>query len=665
MRVMQILWINSVEKSLRSLRLCGEIDLFSVKSFVAMVAKMEVNSMSRLGKFLLIFLFFTALAGATWSVMAAERGEPAVTGKLSAAENAAVTAVTLAPANLIRDGGFELGSPNPEWDEFSSPVFTTPLCDASCTISGTNLARSGSYWAWFTTGGAVTETGYLSQTMVISKAGSAVLDFYLRLPAISGSEASLFRVTLDNDPLFALGDTITNQAAYAGYTLVSRDVTSYADGLTHTLRLSATVAPGASYYVDDVSLVVDDAFVYLPAVLSNSCGAAVYDEIIRYNMDKIRAPELWDCSQGENVIVAVLDSGVNLSHSELQANIVSGATFVPGTTTPEDDNGHGTHVAGIVAALINNGGVAGVAPQAKIMPVKVLDSAGSGTLSGIVQGITWATDNGARVINLSLGAFVNVQTLEDAVNYAYGNGVLVVASAGNCGDPATWQLNNCPSLDATSWPAAYANAMAVAATDQNDNQSSFSTQGSYVEIAAPGSSIYSTYLNGSYAFFSGTSQAGPHVAGLAAAIWSRQPGLTNAQVRAIIQNTAVDLGSPGRDDQFGYGRIDAYEAIINGSSGTPKILPAVSSPAAALSTAGAPHVPGEILFKLEPGYTTAGVLGSALASVDNVQVTAVAPALGVNLLVVPAGQEEAAAAALSATEGVAYAELNYIFTIND
>ncbi len=449
--------------------------------------------MSRLSKFLLVFVFSFALAGITWSVTAAERGEASAAGELAVAENAGAAAVTVAPANLIRDGGFELGVPNPEWDEFSAPVFSTPLCNAA-SCSSANLARAGDYWAWFTAVG-VTETGYLSQTLVISSAGSAVLDFYLSLPAVSGGEASLFRASLDDNVLFELTDTITNQTAYAGYTLVSRNVTGYADGLTHTLRLSATVAPGAGFYLDDVSLTVRDAFIYLPAILNNACGTAVYDEIVRYNMGKIRAPELWNCSQGKDIVVAVLDSGVNLTHPDLQANIVPGATFVPGATTPEDDHGHGTHVAGIVAAVINNGGVAGVAPRAKIMPVKVLNASGSGSLSGIVQGIVWATDNGANVVNLSLGASVDVQSLADAVDYAYNNGVLVVAAAGNCGDPATWQLNNCLSLDSPSWPAAYANAMAVASTDQNDNQSSFSTTYSYVEIAAPGSDIYSTYLN--------------------------------------------------------------------------------------------------------------------------------------------------------------------------
>ncbi len=617
--------------------------------------------MSRLGKLLLVFIFSFVLTGITWSVIAAERGERSDSSEASVAESVGATAVTLTPTNLIRDGSFELGIPNSEWAEFSSPTFTTPLCNAA-SCSSVNLARTGSYWAWFTAIG-MTETGYLSQTLVISPAGSAILDFYLRLPAVSGSGDGLFRVTLDDNVLFELTDTITNQMAYADYTRVSRNVTSYADGLTHTLRLSATVPVSTtSFYVDDVSLTVSDAFIYLPLIV-NDCGVAAYDEILRYNMDKIRAPESWGCSQGKDVIVAVLDSGVNLTHPDLQANIITGTTFISGTTTPEDDNGHGTHVAGVIAAVINNGGVVGVAPQAKIMPVKVLASTGSGSVSGIINGIVWATDNGANVINLSLGASVDILALEDAVNYAYGNGVLVVASAGNCGDPATWQLNGCLSLDATSWPAAYANAMAVAATDQNDNQSGFSTQGSYVEIAAPGSSIFSTYLSGSYATASGTSQASPHVAGLAAAIWSRQPQLTNAQVRAAIQNTAVDLGAPGRDEQFGYGRIDAYEAVFNAGSGSPAILTAVSP--ATIANGNAPYVPGELLFKLEPGYTVAEVLGGALASMDSIQVTEAVPELGVNLMSVPVGEEKTAVAALSATEGVAYAELNYIFSIND
>lgn len=617
--------------------------------------------MLRLRKFVIVILFAAALTAVSWTVMAAAQTDQAPAESVRADETSAVTAVTLTPADLIQDGSFEAGTPNPAWEE-ASPGWGTPLCNlANCGSSG---ARTGDFWAWYTANGAVTDTAYLSQTLVISQAGSAVLDFYLRLPAISSGSTSLFQVTLDDDLLFELTDTVTNQAAYAAYTRVSRNITPYADALTHTLRFSATTAPGASFYLDDVALTVGDAFLYLP-ILSTGCGTAQYNEILRYNMDTIRGPESWGCSQGRDVIVAVLDTGVNLAHPDLQANLVPGNTFVPGTSSPEDDNGHGTHVAGIIGAVINNGGVIGVAPQAKIMPVKVLDSTGIGGLDQIANGITWAANNGAQVINLSLGAFGDYKVLRDAVNLAYNDkGVLIVASAGNCGDPLTWRLNVCPSLDATSWPAAYANAMAVASTDENDNQSSFSTQASYVEIAAPGSNIYSTYLNGNYATASGTSQAGPHVAGLAAAVWSVSPGWTNAQVRAAIQNTAVDLGAAGRDDQFGYGRIDAFEAV--NYSGSPAVVTAVPEPAAAaVAPEDLPFVPGEILFKLEPGYTVADVLGGRLASLNSIQITEAVPALDVQLMVVPEGEEATAVAALNATEGVAYAELNYIFRLND
>lgn len=169
------------------------------------------------------------------------------------------------------------------------------------------------------------------------------------------------------------------------------------------------------------------------------------------------------------------------------------------------------------------------------MPVKVLDQQGSGSVYTVAEGIEWAVNHGAAIINLSLGTVADSATLKTAVDYAYNNGVLIVAASGNCGD-TSYYLNGCSYQDQPVYPGAYTNVMAVASTDSYDNQSSFSNQGSYIEIAAPGSNIYSTYLSGGYATLSGTSMAAPHVAGLAALLRSQNSSWTNQQVRAQIRS---------------------------------------------------------------------------------------------------------------------------------
>jgi subtilisin family serine protease len=186
--------------------------------------------------------------------------------------------------------------------------------------------------------------------------------------------------------------------------------------------------------------------------------------------------------------------------------------------------------------------------------VKVLDKSGSGYLSDVVDGIYWAVDNGAEVINMSLGASSGTQTMLDAVNFAYNHGVIVIAAAGNSGDGngATNDVN---------YPAKYASVMAVAATDILDNTPSWSSEGAEVEIAAPGVSIRSTWNNGDYNTISGTSMAAPHVAGAAALIRSAHPGWTVAQIRSSLTTTADDLGTAGFDYFFGHGLVDAEESV--------------------------------------------------------------------------------------------------------
>jgi subtilisin family serine protease len=277
---------------------------------------------------------------------------------------------------------------------------------------------------------------------------------------------------------------------------------------------------------------------------------------------RINSPAAWALGAGgANIIIAILDTGVDLNHPEFQGRLVPGFSAFEGS--PHDDHGHGTHVAGIAAATGNNGmGVAGMAWQAKIMPVKVLDASGKGTHSGIARSMDWAVDQGARIINLSLGGVNSSATLSGAIQRAHSRGVLIVASAGNCG--GTNHIDNgCAIRNQTVYPAAYDQTLAVAATTASDTIAAFSNQGAYVGVAAPGSGILSTRRSAGYGEGSGTSQAAPFVSGLAALVWSLDPSLTAGQVEQIIKSTAVDRGPVGFDIAFGHGRIDAWAAVAN------------------------------------------------------------------------------------------------------
>ncbi|MCB0163934.1 MAG: peptidase S8 [Anaerolineae bacterium] len=402
---------------------------------------------------------------------------------------------------------------------------------------------------------------------------------------------------------------------------------------------------------------------YFPAIINHLCATGfTYNESIGYNLDIINTEAAWDdCSHGEGVIVAVVDTGVDLDHPDLQANLISGRSFVSGTSSPDDDEGHGTHVAGIVAGVSNNGGIIGVAPNTSLMPVKVLDDQGSGWTYDIAAGVEWAVDNGANVINMSLGSVDDSSTLQAAVDYATNQGALLVAAGGNCGD-AFYFLSGCDYQDQPLYPAAYANVLAVASTNSSDNQSSFSNEGSYIEVAAPGSSIYSTYPSGAYATMSGTSMASPHVAGLAALIWSQNSDWTNQEVRAQIRNTAQDLGSSGWDSQFGYGRIDA-EAALDSQQTTATPDGFNSALAAAAGEVEAPYKPGEILLKLRSGVTVNNVLDPAKLAEYEVKVAGTIDQIGVMKLTVTAGQEQKVLTELRNSGRVVYAELNYIVTV--
>jgi len=291
----------------------------------------------------------------------------------------------------------------------------------------------------------------------------------------------------------------------------------------------------------------------------------------------IKATSTWEETKGgENIIIAVLDTGVDLDHPDLNDKIYSseiysrGYDFINDDSDATDDNAHGTHVAGIAAAETDNGeGIAGVAWNCKILPVKVLDENGtSEDYVPIIQGIDWAVDNGAHVINLSLGGFGPDPDLLAALKRAHENDVVIVAASGNNGGDVLY-------------PAAYDDyCLAVAATDYNDERVDFSNSaglwesnsGPEIDIAAPGALILSTVPTwywgpGSfpYAWGDGTSQAAPHVAGLAALIKSVKPWLTASEIMNVIRYSADDVNfvnNLGRDDYIGYGRINMKKALV-------------------------------------------------------------------------------------------------------
>ncbi len=273
-----------------------------------------------------------------------------------------------------------------------------------------------------------------------------------------------------------------------------------------------------------------------------------------WGADLVKAPEVWAQGYtGKGVVVAVVDTGVDYNHEDLKNNIWTNTKEIAGNGIDDDDNGyiddnygwnfsdknnntldnngHGTHVSGTIAGENNNYGVTGIAYDAKIMPVKVLNESGSGSYSSISKGIRYAVDNGANVINLSLGGASSNRTLESAINYASSKGVIVVMAAGNNGDSSP------------AYPARYAykSGIAVGAVDKNNNLADFSNRSGTDEIAyvtAPGVKVYSSVLNNQYATYNGTSMAAPHVAGVVALMLSANPNLTDAQVRQIVAETA-------------------------------------------------------------------------------------------------------------------------------
>ncbi|MDP3789854.1 MAG: S8 family serine peptidase, partial [Candidatus Omnitrophota bacterium] len=341
------------------------------------------------------------------------------------------------------------------------------------------------------------------------------------------------------------------------------------------VNIEATRLPSVSYIPNDYYVTSDNVY-----WREGTAGSGFPD---LWGLQKTQAFEAWDLfgnartDPGKDIVVAVIDTGVDFSHPDVGGNKwvnpdetagngvdddgngyvddINGWDFVSNDNNPYDGHGHGTHVSGTIAAVTNNSaGIAGVAPNAKIMAVKGLSDSGSGYISDLANCLIYAANNGADVLSNSWGGSGSSSTLENAVNYAYSKGCVVVAAAGNS------------NADAAGYtPAGYANVITVAATDRNDVKASFSNYGSIVDVSAPGVSVLSS-SGGTYKSWSGTSMACPHVSGLAALILSQDPTLTNAEVAQRIKDTADNIygQNPSWQGKLGTGRINAYKAILAG-----------------------------------------------------------------------------------------------------
>jgi type VII secretion-associated serine protease mycosin len=306
----------------------------------------------------------------------------------------------------------------------------------------------------------------------------------------------------------------------------------------------------------------------------------------QWALNNIQAFGAWDITTGSDVAIAVIDTGVASDHPDLQGQVLPGYNAISQSNRSEDDSGHGTAVSGLIAARTDNGqGVAGLCWDCSIIPVKALDSIGRGSDASLARGIRWAADSGARVINMSLGGTGDNRTLREAVEYANSRGVLLVAASGNAR-----QRGN-----AVVYPAGYPEVLAVGGTGNTDNITGFSNTGDHVDIAAPSVGLWTTIIGErEYGPPNGTSFSSPYVAGAAGLVWSLRPDLAHTDVKCILEASADDKGDPGKDPEYGWGRLNVLRALqltqeYSGCPLTPAPAAQPASPAAAF--APVPRIP--------------------------------------------------------------------------
>ncbi len=330
------------------------------------------------------------------------------------------------------------------------------------------------------------------------------------------------------------------------------------------IAASLTKAEAASIRKDpNVHSIEEDSSCYALAAIEGQPSALA--ETIPWGIACIKAPRAWDVTKGKGVKVAVVDTGIDYTHPDLSPNYRGGVSFVPTETDPRDHNRHGTHVAGTIGAVINGSGVIGVAPSAYLYSVKVLNSSGSGQFSWVIAGIYWCIKNGIRVLNMSLGGTAAPTALQTMCDLAWNSGLILVAAAGNSGG-------------AVGFPASYSSVIAVSAIDSANLIAGFSSRGPKIELCAPGVNILSTMPGNAYGILSGTSMASPHVTGVAALAlsshrWAPAGVAHNVAIRRLLAKTADNLGIPGRDPLYGFGRVDAEEAAF--SFAVPPAIPGI------------------------------------------------------------------------------------------
>ncbi len=279
----------------------------------------------------------------------------------------------------------------------------------------------------------------------------------------------------------------------------------------------------------------------------------------QWHLPRIHSPQAWSVTTGSaSVVIAVIDSGVFGTHPDLAAKLVAGWNFVGGNTDTSDVLGHGTAVAGAVAAASNNNiGIAGVSWASRVMPLVVVNGEDYAAYSDIAAAIQYGADHGARILNVSIGGVNQSTTLQNAVDYAWNRGAVIFAAA----------MNN--STSTPYYPAACNHVVAVSATDSDDHLAGFSDYGNWIALSAPGTNILTTMNGGGYGYWSGTSFAAPVAAGVAALCLAVNPALSNAALVALLESTADDLGTPGYDNYFGWGRINAYQAVSGAAPPAP------------------------------------------------------------------------------------------------
>lgn len=338
---------------------------------------------------------------------------------------------------------------------------------------------------------------------------------------------------------------------------------------TYRIRLGAGVDPAwlAARLSADPAVAFAEPN-YLRQIMRTPNDAVVGQQ---WALTNIQAFEAWDITTGGEIVIAVLDTGVDGGHPDLSGKVLSGYNAITRDANAADDNGHGTAVSGLIAANTDNGiGIAGMCWGCKILPVKVLNSRGSGNDAAVARGIRWAVDNGARVINMSLGGSEDSQVLREAVGYALSRNVLIIASSGN-----ERQEGNAPN-----YPAAYPGVVAVGATGNTDVVTGFSNTGDFVALTAPGVGLWTTLPGGRYGPPNGTSFSSPYVAGTAGLVLTLRGDLGTQDLACVLKASADDKGPPGRDPEYGWGRLNAFRAVqlAQTYSGCPLDQPAPAQP---------------------------------------------------------------------------------------